>query len=77
MELNFEGLETQKWNLLMDTTQEKIKQRGHLFSYHVYFLGHGQIFLVLSSSALFWFISFLHLEGLKFNSMGFSFYIMF
>ena len=35
LELNFEGLEIQKWNMSIDRIQRVDKKNGHLSSYHV------------------------------------------
>ena len=39
--MNFEFLETQKWNIPTDRVQRVDEKWGHLFSYGVCFLSYG------------------------------------
>ena len=42
MDLNFEGLEMQKWNILTDRSQGvDEKNLGHLSTYYVYLQNYG------------------------------------
>ena len=41
-ELNFEGLEMQKWDILMDGAQWVDFKKYHLSSHHVYFWRYGR-----------------------------------
>ena len=42
MELNFEGLEMQKWNIPIDGAQKVDKKWGHFSIYHIYCQSYGR-----------------------------------
>ena len=41
MEMNFEGFEIQKWNILMDRAQTQDLKNGHMPSCHIYSQSFG------------------------------------